>query len=202
MAIELPIIIEAPWKSSAKPQKAQLYTLPKGAAYDYPCIKFKTLLKFTSFPHELVDCHEENFSPSGQLPCLVSKDILAGNEILIHLNVTGHNIDSNLSQLNQANCRAFAALVESTLVFALEYELYATQFDTVTFPIISQYHPFPISYIIPYRTQWRKVRYLNSRKPVLVPDDLYLSCENTMNALSTQLGDKVYLFGNEYTRLT
>jgi glutathione S-transferase len=45
-----------------------------------------------------------------------------------------------------------------------------------------------------------KLQYMNSKKPVLIEEDLYACCNDALDAFEIQLGQKDYLFG-EYPSL-
>jgi hypothetical protein len=118
--MNLPVIVDSNWKIPIdKICDKTLFTYPNSYA-KYSCLKIKTIFNFVKYPYSIRVCNNGEFSPSGNLPCLLSNGkIIVGNDIIAHIAIEGFDIDQHLSIENQANSRAFVALLESTLEFVL-----------------------------------------------------------------------------------
>ncbi|KAL2916174.1 Metaxin-2 [Polyrhizophydium stewartii] len=188
------------------PETAILFILPRSkellTSQDAQCLKYQTYLLFCYYPHRVVEHHEHHFSPSGQLPALLTTDgrLLAGNEIVDEAR-SKFDPEAKLSKEDRARMDAFAGLVESRLRFGLEYEFWyeTDHFDQIVAPIAGAPYPWPLNFFLPRIERHRRIAWMLSKKPVLKTEEIFAETRQALQDLSTELGSQLYLMGSTPT---
>ncbi|KAJ3412010.1 hypothetical protein HDV05_001391 [Chytridiales sp. JEL 0842] len=124
-----PVVTNAPvWVPPPLPsaEKPVLFIYPRSqqrtTSQEAESIRMQALLKFASYPHLVIESHEDNISPSGELPFLLTADgkVLAGREIVEEVSVYAAD---KLDLAHSGDSLALATLAEAKLKFALIYAL-------------------------------------------------------------------------------
>ncbi|KAI9354882.1 hypothetical protein DFJ73DRAFT_826677 [Zopfochytrium polystomum] len=166
-------------------------------------LKVQAVLTICGYPHIVEECFEEDQSPSGQLPYLLTRDgrALAGREILDEVEGKLADLASHLSSEDRGDVLAFAALAESKLHFALVYSLWYIQqnCETVTFPLYEGNHTWPLNLLLTRLKRSFMLDWMLARRSTLDREEIYGDAKVALEGLSTQLGEKPFLFGDRPT---
>lgn len=125
--------------------------------------------------------------------------MLAGREIILQVHNLKKAVKINDAHLdyNQAMSMAFASLVDSKLVFALEYEMVwihtVLQQETEGSDM-----PWPLDSLVPWQTRERRKLVMLAKRPVLKVDEIYAQAKTALDSIIVQLGLNSYMFGEKF----
>ncbi|RKO86414.1 hypothetical protein BDK51DRAFT_30078 [Blyttiomyces helicus] len=186
-----------------------LYVFPRRKQHvtslDVECVKYQALLAFSNYHHVTRECHQSDVSPSGHLPFLVDSEgkVLAGREIVEEVLAKMGSLESKLSDVDLADLKAFSAMTDSKLKFALLYALWyddRNYFELIV-PVYEPLYPWPLNLIIPRLQRSKNLAWMLSRKAVLRRDEILEDARTTLSALSSRLGGQSYFFGSKASSL-
>ncbi|KAK2180056.1 hypothetical protein NP493_460g04025 [Ridgeia piscesae] len=171
------------------------------------CLSVKALLHMNDLHYQVeLRVNAESMSPTGKVPFLKVNSFLVSefDPTVAFIRAKGHSLSDHLNKLEQAEMRAYMALVDSVLINA---ELYFTWYDKViwkevTKPRHGALYSWPLNILLPLKKQFEVNRMLSSigwtRKTFPeVCEDVKTCCQ----ALSETLGDHLYFFGDRPTEL-
>eukprot|EP00163_Fabomonas_tropica_P002627 TRINITY_DN1202_c0_g1_i2.p2 TRINITY_DN1202_c0_g1~~TRINITY_DN1202_c0_g1_i2.p2 ORF type:complete len:266 (+),score=36.91 TRINITY_DN1202_c0_g1_i2:530-1327(+) len=126
-----------------------------------------------------------------------SHELAGSKEIIDHFKRKGYNMDSRLSKEQEAESRAYTALVEDKLSAVLEYHLWrdSENFYKSTRHVFVKGSFFPLSV---YQTWKLRNEHLRPLNPLTFSSDdaAYDIAAECYEALDTRIGQQLYFFGN------
>jgi hypothetical protein len=180
--------------------KPTFYSYPLsefGTSMDIECLKFQLLLLVCDYAFDVApNFPEPSFSPNGQLPCLI-----ADNEILVSQNIKEKCVktESVLTISQKATSIAFISYLDSTLKYAIDYELWFE--DSSYLSLMGEKYPWPLNYLIPINYRSEKIKNLISNYPFINSININDAAGKLFRRISVFLGDKRYFFGESMTFL-
>ncbi len=165
------------------------------------CMKGEILLKMAKLPYQIDIINDPRKSPKGKLPFITDKGEIIADSALIrhHLEQKyGADFDVGLSDKQKATSHAFARMIEERLYWIL---VYGRWIDDSNWPLTSNFWfgtlPPILRTLIPIvaRKQVRKnikAHGIGTHSEA----EIYAFAEKDLEALSVQLGDQDYMFGD------
>ncbi|CAH1241073.1 MTX2 [Branchiostoma lanceolatum] len=159
-------------------------------------------------PHtaEVLRTNAEHMSPSGKPPFLRAGPYVISEvePIIKFVSTKGHSLSEKLDRPQQAEMKAYLALVQGTLGNA---ELYISWCDPTTAseisrPRYSSPYPWPLNTVLAYRKQWdvqNQLKTLGWHTKTL--EEVYDEVDNCCKALAQRLGNHHYFFKQGPTEL-
>ena len=169
------------------------------------CLKVKTFMRITSIPYKIEAVLNPAIAPKGKLPYIAhqGQNIPESSHIIEYLKLKfSVTIDNDLSAEQLAIGHAICIMLEERLRWCIVYSRrvdnrYAPTFKDISSELIS----FPISIIFPLliaKSRKRIAATLNSNGiGKFTPEEIYTFGQQDLDALTTILGDKLYLFGDK-----
>lgn len=195
-----------PWPENVK--LYQPYQTNQILLYQFAnCLSTKAFLKMSGLSfHEELRTNAEEMSPSGEVPFLqIGKLVISEFEpIVSHIQARGFSLSQHLSEEEQADMKAYLAMMQNMVVNA---ELYFTWYDEtmwnqVTKKRVASPFVWPVSYVLPLqkrRKQCQRLKALGLSSKS--PTEIVESIKVCLLALTEKLGDQRYFFGDKPTEL-
>ncbi|XP_066301194.1 metaxin-2-like isoform X4 [Branchiostoma lanceolatum] len=195
-----------PWPDDVclyQPYKLQQVLLPDNAQ----CLAVQCYLQMCGLPFRTVlRTNAEHMSPSGKPPFLRAGPYVISEvePIIKFVSTKGHSLSEKLDRPQQAEMKAYLALVQGTLGNA---ELYISWCDPTTAseisrPRYSSPYPWPLNTVLAYRKQWdvqNQLKTLGWYSKTL--EEVYDEVDNCCKALAQRLGNHHYFFKQGPTEL-
>ncbi|XP_068858036.1 metaxin-3 isoform X4 [Aphelocoma coerulescens] len=176
------------------------------------CLTVMAYAKFSGAPLTVNTVNNSWRAPKGDLPVLVSEDIVISQpaKILNFLRKQKYNADYDLSAKQGADTLAYIALLEEKLLPALLHTFWieAENYCSVTKPWFASKIAFPLSLYLPgkmSREALNRILLTKGGPPLYslteVEAQIYRDAKECLNLLSKRLGTAQFFFGDTPTTL-
>ncbi|XP_074652626.1 metaxin-2-like isoform X2 [Tubulanus polymorphus] len=148
----------------------------------------------------------EHMSPSGIVPFVQVGPFSVSefDPIVTFVNTKGHNLSSDLNDVQRAEMKAYIALIENVLGNAEQFLSWAeaSNANDVSKPRYGSVFPWPLNMILPWRKQLAEKQRLKAlgwleKSYEQVCNEVKTCC----SALAEKLGEQDFFFGNNPTEL-
>ncbi|KAJ3356057.1 metaxin 1 [Entophlyctis luteolus] len=195
------------WEPEAPPSVAVLFVFPRdrnhnsATSLDVQCLRAQTLLAISGFPHEVRECIENDQSPTGQLPYLLTTNgkVLAGQEIVDEVFNAVPEFAGQLSKDDLADSTAFSVLAETKLHFGLVYDFWFNPQNSqkVAFKQYATGLTWPLNLLVPRLKRLEQIDWMLTQRMTIDKDEILSDVKTALAAFSAQLDKKQYLFGSK-----
>ncbi|CDH51529.1 hypothetical protein RO3G_10434 partial [Lichtheimia corymbifera JMRC:FSU:9682] len=169
------------------------------ASFDVDCLQIQIYLKFCGINFEVHNGNEPLASPSGKLPFLatVTGAIYDSDRILQWVDEMD-KAKKLASTKDQEQAKAFIALARTKLHAAWLFStwLEPLNYSEYTANAYFSHVPTPVNKLLAYQKQNQVTQTLLTDRDILVREEVYHDAAQTLEALSTKLGDDKYFFGS------
>lgn len=186
-----------------QPYQVEQVTLP-----DYSnCLAVRTFLSMSGLKFDLqLKTNAEEMSPSGRVPFLKMGAFLVAefDPIVANVNMRGLSISAHLDETERSEMTAYITMVHTVLYNA---ELYLSWIDkdifaSTTRPRYGSVHPWPLSWILPWKRQMEVKSRLNACGWIdKTKENVLDEIRACLQALSDRLAKNTYFFGEKPTEL-
>ncbi|KAI6216429.1 Metaxin [Aphelenchoides besseyi] len=185
-----------------------LYVFPP--FFDLPSLdpvslQFLAVSRFVASDIRVVPTAKPSETPTGKLPCYVDNDVKISDfdEFVDYLRGAHREIvlDYELTQEQRSLCVAYSALVREKLVPALEHLFWIDEYNygSLTRSMFTNTMGFPNYFFFLNFRRNAANRLVDGLKKQ--PKDLLKDATNTLNLLSSKLGESKYIHGNKPSSL-
>jgi len=180
----------------------QFHTTPDIPNYSPFCVKAEVLLKMAGLPYEIETLDDPRKTPKGKLPMLRDGDkIIADSEFIQRYLISekGAKFDDYLSPREKAQAHAFGKMIDERTYWALVYDRWVNEKN---WPVTRDFWfgdvPFPLKQFV---TGMVRKSVVKASKGHGIgnhsPDEIYALAKSDFEAISNQLGDNEFLFGDK-----
>lgn len=192
-------------KKEEGPPKVVLHQFPPGKnipSFSPYCLKLETFLRINKIPYENV--HSYKLGKKGKMPWIEYKGekVADSNFIIDHLSkICEVDMDSDLSQSDKAQSRAFRIMLEESTCRTLAYNRWVDEANE--WKRVSGASAKGIGSTVGFKMHQRKVRSALDQQGIgrHSKEEIYHIAEQDLRAISDFLGEKPYLMGSLVTRV-
>jgi len=180
----------------------QFHTTEDIPNYSPFCVKAEVLLKMSGLPYEIEWLDDPRKTPKGKLPMMRDGDkVIADSEFIMRYLVDekGVKFDEQLSPREKAQAHAFTKMIDERTYWVLVHDRWI---NDKNWPVTRDYWfgdlPFPLKGII---TRLVRSSVTKASKGHGIGkhshDDIYALAKSDFEAISNQLGENAFLFGDK-----